>query len=123
MFLKRCFWKDVWPEEDFLEKATTIKRFEYLPLDSQRTKLTYKKSQKNKTILNKKKGFLFWQKGRPYFDRRYNKYHDIEKNSRTSFTTKKNLKEFKTNFELFYKETIGIKPTNESQKKAKNLQK
>ena len=31
----KCFWKDILPEEDFLEKATTIKRFEYLPLDSQ----------------------------------------------------------------------------------------
>ena len=26
--------KDVWPEKDLLEKAATIKRFEYSPLDS-----------------------------------------------------------------------------------------
>ena len=32
MLVNMNFWKDIWPEKDFLEKAATMERFEYLLL-------------------------------------------------------------------------------------------
>ena len=51
------------------------------------------------------------------------KYHNTIKFPKASFTTKhRDLNEFKTNSEIFYKKTIGIKLTNEGKKRNRIMQ-
>ena len=125
--------KDVLPEKDMLEKAVAIKRFEYSPLGKEFKKQTsvaekqYKKfdnafeSNKNEEVKTKSK------KNSAKLNLVYNnsftfyKYNKIKEFAKRSFDSKlDDLKEFQDKLELFYYDTIEIKPNNEE--KIKDLE-
>ena len=126
---KQFFYQDVLPEKYWLEKAAVIKIFEYSPLGKglkKQTSIAEKRYQKLDNVFesNKKevvikikrsgkKSNLVYSK---YFS--FYKYHNINEFVKFSLDSKLNdLKEFKDKIELFYHDTIGIKPNNEHQKK------
>ena len=116
------------PEKDLIEKDTTMKTFHYSLLGKELKKQTsvaerqYKKldnvfesdkKEKDK-IKNERscaKSSLVYNNYFPSY-----KYHNLEEFAKGFFDSKRNdLKEFKDKLELFYQDTLEIKPNNEYQ--------
>ena len=84
--------EDVLSDKGLLEKATTIKRFEYSPLGSELKKQTVMKKEKEETLKkdNKTATLQKYDKSNLIFSSRYSfcKYHDIKKWNKLSFKSK-----------------------------------
>ena len=123
--------KDILPEKDLLEKAATIKRFEYLPLRNELKKQNsiaekqYQKLEKAFESNKKEEDKTKTKKSRAKSNLVYIKDFSFCKYGKTkefavkrSFNSEQNnLKDFKNILELFYNDTEEIKTNNEDQKK------
>ena len=123
--------KDILPEKDLLEKAATIKRFEYLPLRNELKKQNsiaekqYQKLEKAFEPNKQEEDKIKTKKSRAKSNLVYIKDFSFCKYSKTkefavklSFNSEQNnLKDFKNILELFYNDTEEIKTNSEDQKK------
>ena len=119
--------KDVLPEKGFLEKAATIKRFDHPLLGNELKKQTSVaekqcqkfdvfESNKKEEVETKRKGSRT-KSGLVYNNFTFYKYQGINDFVKRSLDSKKRskidrLKELKYKFELFYHDTLEIKPNN-----------
>ena len=118
--------KDILPEKDLLEKAAAIERFKYSPLGKELKKqssVAEKQYQKLDNVFDKKeeektKNKRYRAKSNLVYNNYFTfyKYHNIKEFAKRFFNSKQNdLIEFKDKLELFYHDTIEIKPNNEDQ--------